>query len=294
MSILADTTSMLAGCLVASIYPGLGAPADVILAASADGDSGAGPLADLGLVSGTDYFWVVTSAPADGSLVIYEDGSFSHTGAADGEWPWVADVYAGGVLQWSLTVTDQFGTIEEPTVPSEPVTLAEAKLAARIDDSTRDALINGLITSARLDAEHITGREFVSKTKRFTFADWPSAAVIMPMFEPTGVAISYWSGTAWTTLATDAYVWFEQGTGTGIAPVLSGSWPALGAIAGGARVRVDVTAGPSNPATSPEPVKLYIKALVAWWVDNPSAVAAGNLQEAPFLRNLLDPVRLWA
>jgi hypothetical protein len=111
MSLLADTTSMLPGCLVASIYPGLGAPAAAIIAASSGGESGAGPLVGLGLVDGTDYYWTITSLPASGSLVIYEDGSFSHTGAADGSWPWSANVYADGVLQWTLTITDGVGVI---------------------------------------------------------------------------------------------------------------------------------------------------------------------------------------
>jgi hypothetical protein len=120
MSLLADTTSMLPGCLVASIYPGLGAPAAAIIAASSGGESGAGPLVGLGLVDGTDYYWTITSLPASGSLVIYEDGSFSHTGAADGSWPWSANVYADGVLQWTLTITDILGVVAPPVVVSPP------------------------------------------------------------------------------------------------------------------------------------------------------------------------------
>lgn len=111
MSLLADTASMLPGCLVASVYPGLGAPASAIIAASSGGESGAGPLAGLGLVDGADYYWTVTSLPASGLLQIFEDGSFSHTGAADGSWPWSANVYADGVLAYTLTITDGYGTV---------------------------------------------------------------------------------------------------------------------------------------------------------------------------------------
>lgn len=136
MSLLADTTSMLSGCLVASIYPGLGAPASAIIAASSGGDSGAGPLVGLGLVDGTDYYWTVTSPPASGSLVIYEDGSFSHTGAADGSWPWSASVYADGVLAYTLTITDGVGTVAPPAqVISGPFT----------DPATRQPLPGKLI-----------------------------------------------------------------------------------------------------------------------------------------------------
>ena len=50
--------------------------------------------------------------------------------------------------------------------------------------------------------------------------------------------------------------------------------------AGGPRVRVDITAGPEDPhGTVDETVKLYIKAMVTHWVDNPSA--SGSTTPAP-------------
>lgn len=156
MSLLADTTSLLPGCLCASIYPGLGAPAAAILAASSGGESGAGPLASLGLIDGTDYYWTVTSPPASGTVTIVEDGSFSHTGAADGAWLWAANVYAAGVLAYTLTITDSFGAIDGGTLGGA-VTLGDAVAAgllATLAVSTTLGRSSGKLRPAQLS----TGR----------------------------------------------------------------------------------------------------------------------------------------
>ena len=212
---------------------------------------------------------IVSASPITASVAAAAEGSFSAV---------------------ALVAADVIAT----PVGTEPVTLAEAKQAARISGTSDfDELIPGLITAARQMAEQETGREFVRKTKRSTFTDWPSAAHVMPPHEPVAVSISYWSEAGWAPLPPESFVFFEHGNGTSIAPVLAGAWPALAAVAGGPRVRVDVTAGPLDPATADACVKLYIKAMVAWWIDNPSAAAAKGTEPAPFLRNLLDPVRLW-
>ena len=51
------------------------------------------------------------------------------------------------------------------TAPAaEPLTLAEAKLHLRVDDTADDALIGALITAARQHAEHDTRRALVTQT----------------------------------------------------------------------------------------------------------------------------------
>lgn len=179
-----------------------------------------------------------------------------------------------------------------PTI--EPVTLAEAKAAARISDTTFDAQLPGMIAAARQMAEQETGQRFLAQTWRTELADWPADDDVLPVHQATAAAVSYWNGSGWVGLAGGAFEFGQVGAGTALAPAVGTSWPALGAKAIGPRVRIDLTAGAANADAVPPCVKLYIQALVAWWIDNPSAMAAGNLQEAPFLRSLLDPVRLWA
>lgn len=205
-----------------------------------------------------------------------------------------AAVAAIGSVTYTGTAAVVASVIDTPT-STEPVTIAEAKAAARISDTSAfDDMIPGLITAARQLAEQETGRELVRKTRRSAFSDWPAADLVLPVYAAESVVISYWGASGWTSLDGAAFAFYELGTGTGIAPAVGTSWPALSTVAGGPRVRVDVTAGPADPTSADACVKLYIKALVAWWIDNPSAVVAGSLQPAPFLRNLLDPARLWA
>lgn len=177
----------------------------------------------------------------------------------------------------------------------EPVTLSEAKLAARVSDSTAfDATVPGLITAARQLAEQITGRQLMAQTWRFELDDWPDDADdTLPIYQATAVAITYWTGSTWATLAGGAYEFAPVGTGTGLAPVLNTSWPLLVTKAVGARVRIDITAGATDSSAVPECVKLYIKALVAHWIESPAAAQERSLAEAPFLRLLLDPARLY-
>jgi hypothetical protein len=75
--------------------------------------------------------------------------------------------------------------------------------------------------------------------------------------------------------------------------VIGTSWPTLGEKAVGARVRIDLTAGVDDASEVPECVRLYIKALVAYWIDSPAAAGPANREEAPFLSALLDPVRVY-
>ncbi len=181
------------------------------------------------------------------------------------------------------------------TAPSaEPVTTDDAALAARlyVGDPLLP-LLPGLITSARQIAEHETGLQLMAQTWRSEFAAWPAADDEIRVHRATAAAITYWDGSSWATLSTAAYTYFPLGNGTGVAPVIGGSWPNLADVAGGPRVRIDLTAGLPSADGVEECVKLFIKALVAHWISSPEAATARTLSEAPFLGSLLDPVRLW-
>lgn len=172
----------------------------------------------------------------------------------------------------------------------EPVSLADAKLAARVDGTAFDSIIPGLISSARRIAQQETGLLFGSQTWRIEAADWPLSTDVLPIYRPTALAVTYWNGTTYATLSAPSYVFGVVDCGFSLAAALNTSLPALADIAVGPRVRIDATAG----ETADECVKTYIKAMVAFWLRNPEAAQAGNLQAAPFLSNLLDPVRTFA
>lgn len=177
-----------------------------------------------------------------------------------------------------------------PTV--EPVTVAEAKLAARIDGTEFDAQLPGMIAAARQLAEQATGRQLMAQTWRTELTDWPAATDPIYVHQATAAVITYWNGSAWVTLSPGAYSAFRLGSWTAVAPAIGTAGPMLGDIAGGPRVRIDLTAGATTAADVPDCVKQYIKAMVAYWIDSPAAAGAEKLAEAPFLSCLLHPARL--
>lgn len=179
----------------------------------------------------------------------------------------------------------------------EPVTVEEAKLAARVDTDALDAEVEGLITAAREQAEHITGRCYRGQVLREELADWPADTDAIAVHAATACEVRYWTGSAWSApLNSGFYEYAPGGIGnnaTVLAPAAGTSWPALAERAVGPRVRIDLTAGPASAAAVPEQVKRYIKAMVSAWIVQPEALVDGRLQPNPLLARLLDAERLW-
>lgn len=179
---------------------------------------------------------------------------------------------------------------------SDPVTLDEAKLAARVDNdlgatSSLDPLITGLITAAREAAEQLTGRKYRPQVLRQELVDWPAADEGIPVYGATACVVRTWNGTGWTVLSGTAYEYAadDLGTRTVLAPVIGTSWPTLIERAVGPRVQIDLTTG---GAAVPEQVKLFIKAQVSAWVNNPDALANRQLDVSPLAARLLDAEKL--
>lgn len=78
------------------------------------GDSGGSPVLNDGILSTSEYYWEVETAPGSGTVTIYPDMTFEHDGAVDGSWTWVYRLYwvdADGTNgNATATVTDVFGT----------------------------------------------------------------------------------------------------------------------------------------------------------------------------------------
>lgn len=179
-----------------------------------------------------------------------------------------------------------------PDAP-EPVSLDDAKLAARVDVDELDDMIVGLIAAAREQAEHITGRCYRPQVLREELADWPDVSDAIAVHAATACVVRYWAGSEFIELASNAYVFAPGGignNGTVLVPALGTIWPALADRAAGPRVQIDLTAGLASVA---EQVRLYIKAQVAAWLNNPEALAHKDFQCSPLFERLLDAQRLW-
>lgn len=178
----------------------------------------------------------------------------------------------------------------------EPVTVDEAKLSARVDGDDLNDLVLALITAAREQAEHITGRMYRRASVRISRRDWPAVSSVLPVNGAASCAIQYWDGSDWQTLSPSLYLFAPGGVsdcGTVLAPAPGQAWPTLGELPIGPLVKIDLTAGPATPAVVPAQVKLYIKAQVAAWLNSPEALAGKDLVASPLMERLLDAERLW-
>ena len=171
---------------------------------------------------------------------------------------------------------------------TEPITISEAKAAARIDADDRgfDRYIDTAIVAARKAAEHITQRVYVAATVEIALRDWPGRTEILRAPNVSETAIEYWDGTAWVTLDTDSYTVEPYKGGT---LVWSDSFPTLGDKPGD-RVRITFDA---DATAAPECVKLYCMACVAAWIADPESQQSKALTPNPMFERLLDPERVW-
>lgn len=108
MSHLVSSSPPIASAHTVKRYAGFG-----ILGADipTGGTSGVSPVINDSPLAGSEYHWRLETAPASGTVTIYPDLTFAHTGAADGTWTWQYRLYEDGVDQGVATVTDTFGAV---------------------------------------------------------------------------------------------------------------------------------------------------------------------------------------
>ncbi len=164
------------------------------------------------------------------------------------------------------------------TAPAlEPVTASEAKLHARIDLSTEDALVAQWITAAREYTETHCSRKWISQSWRLTLNDWPceehdwSDAIRIPFAPVSAItAVKYYStaGVLTTLVAdTDYQVWLEHHPPL-VGPAPNTVWPTVQTDKMQA-VWVELTAGYGTLATSvPAAVKEAIYLTLTYWSGN--------------------------
>jgi len=176
---------------------------------------------------------------------------------------------------------------------SEPVTTAQAKTHARIDISDEDTYVDLLVTAARVHCENFCRREFIGRTYKWFYTDWPNDnAFNLPRYPVNAVSsIQYYDvDGAQQTLASSVYdvglysipnqIWLKPDQ----------DWPSLD---DDVRYPVEVTF--TTSPTVPETVKHAIKMLVAHWYENRESVVVGSqvnvLPQA--VENLLWGERIW-
>jgi uncharacterized phiE125 gp8 family phage protein len=77
--------------------------------------------------------------------------------------------------------------VTSPT--TEPVSLDEAKLFLKVDNSSDDTLINSMIIAARQSAESYLTKSLISQTRKITFDDYAPSDIALP-FGPVTAVVS--------------------------------------------------------------------------------------------------------
>ena len=118
MSIRVDTTSLIPGAIVCSLYPGLGVTGSVIRATTGTGEHGAAPLYndwDSAADDGKEFRLVIERRPVNGVLSIAENSVLSYSGTADYA---IGRLYIDGVSVGTESISFFGG--EPPVEPPEP------------------------------------------------------------------------------------------------------------------------------------------------------------------------------
>lgn len=110
----------------------------------------------------------------------------------------------------------------------EPISIAEAQEFSRIDSQDETATLKTLIASARMDAETITGMQFVTATWAYKIDEFPGSGIIV-LPRPKLIAVSSitytdTNGTS-TTLAATEYTVVIDGVFGEIHEAYGVSWP---------------------------------------------------------------------
>ncbi len=176
---------------------------------------------------------------------------------------------------------ERYGLTLSAAPASDPVSVSEAKAHLRVEHSSDDSLIGGLITAAREYVEAQYSRTLVTSTWVLTLPEFPTWEIRLPRGPLQSVAsVAYVdvAGDAQTLAASRYLVDATADPGT-ITPAPGYAWP--GTRAQEKAVTITYLAGYGTAAAVPERVKLAVKMLVGHWYETREAATAGALTPVP-------------
>jgi uncharacterized phiE125 gp8 family phage protein len=166
----------------------------------------------------------------------------------------------------------------------EPVSVSEVKNHLRVTDNSEDALLAGLITSARKIVEQFTRRTLVNQTWRLYLDQFPYRSTIELPFPPLASVthIKYYDQDgALQTLPTSEYQTDNRSTPGLIVLTENGAWPLTEGDKVNA-VEIEFIAGyGATAAAVPSPIRLAITHLVSHWFENREPFSSGQMYQVP-------------
>lgn len=169
---------------------------------------------------------------------------------------------------------------------AEPISVDEAKLHLRVDGTDDDLLIAALITAAREQAEHRTGRALVNQNWELALDDFPAGEIELPKVPASSiVSVKYLNaGGNEQTIAGANYGLDNYGLRHWVIPADGYSWPDTN---GGANnVKVQFVAGYGDATAVPASIKNWMKLAIGTWYS--SREGAGDVQTYALPRDFMD------
>lgn len=185
-----------------------------------------------------------------------------------------------------------FVVIVAPT--EEPVTLEEAKVQCRIENTYEDDEIAAMIVAARNQAELKLNRYIITQTLDAYYDRFGSCFELPPLQSVTSITYLDNNGDS-QTLAASQYVVDDKSIPARITPAYGVTWPSTYDQTNA--VSIKFVAGYGLAADVPECIKQWIKLQVSGYYDNRNPVVVGaSVTEMPrdYVDGLLDSERVLA
>lgn len=176
---------------------------------------------------------------------------------------------------------------------TEPVSEAEAKVHLKVDHTDDDTYINTLIEVARLHAEELTQRGFITQTWELRLDWFPHQIDLLrpPVISVTSVKYIDEDG-AEQTLAADQYTLDKFKEPGRLVEEFDQTWPTTREVPNA--VIVEYIVGYGAATAVPDTIKQAILFLIAHWYEQREAIIIGTIvAETPdTFEALLGPFRI--
>lgn len=180
-------------------------------------------------------------------------------------------------------------------IATEPVTLAEARLQIKADDSVtvEDSLITAWIVAVREVAESYTGLALAPQTLEMALSRFPvyeNDCIDLDMPPVASITTIKYTDTAGVeqTISSGAYALSTYGASRRVAPTFGNYWPVTQDIPDAVRIRY-VT----GYTTAPKAVKAALLLMIAWLNENRGNAMSPDDIQPPAAKSLLNTVKIW-
>lgn len=187
--------------------------------------------------------------------------------------------------------------VSEPA--AEPLSLAEARAHLHVTHTEDDEYLIGLITTARVYVEMVTGRALVTQTWKAWYAGFEKRLVIpWPRLQSVETVRVRNSAGAWATLETSVYSVDSDVEPGAVVEAYGATWPSI-TLHPVNPIEIAFTAGYGAAAAVPRPLKQAMLLLIGHWYEHREAVivpdrngAESKLLELGAMR-LIENFRAW-